>query len=166
MICPQQDYDFSLFMAPGGGQIWHFLQFTKAMLAGEKIKVFNYGNHQRDFTYIDDIVEGIVRVLDKPAVLNLKWNGDKPDPSSSSAPWRIYNIGSNSPVKLLDYIDALEKSLGIEAEKELLPLQPGDVPDTFADVDDLIRDFDYKPSMPIKKGVNNFTKWFKKYYNY
>ena len=163
---PTTGLRFFTVYGPWGRPDMALFKFTRLMLQGKKIQVFNFGNHRRDFTYIDDIVEGIVRVLDKPAVLNLKWNGDKPDPSSSSAPWRIYNIGSNSPVKLLDYIDALEKSLGIEAEKELLPLQPGDVPDTFADVDDLIRDFDYKPSMPIKKGVNNFTKWFKKYYNY
>ena len=163
---PTTGLRFFTVYGPWGRPDMALFTFTKAMLAGEKIKVFNYGNHQRDFTYIDDIVEGIVRVLDKPAVLNLKWNGDKPDPSSSKAPWRIYNIGCNSPVKLLDYIDALEKSLDIKAEKELLPLQPGDVPDTFADVDDLIRDFDYKPLMPIKKGVDNFAKWFKKYYNY
>ena len=141
-------------------------KFAKLMMSGHKIKVFNHGNHLRDFTYIDDIVEGIIRILDKPAVPDLNWSGDKPDSSSSNAPWKIYNIGSNSPVKLLDYINALENSLNIKSEKEFLPLQPGDVPDTFADIDDLIRDFDYKPSMPIKKGVNNFTKWFKKYYNY
>ena len=110
-------------------------------------------------------MEGIVRVLDQPAKPNLSWNGDNPDAGTSNAPWRIYNIGSNSPVKLLDYINALEKSLGVEADKELLPIQQGDVPDTFADVDDLIKEFDYKPSMPIQEGIENFAKWYKKFYN-
>ncbi len=141
-------------------------KFAKSMLSGNKIKVHNYGNHLRDFTYIDDIVEGIIRVIDKPAVINLNWKGDNPDPGSSKAPWRIYNIGSNSPIKLLDYISSLEKSLNIVADKELVPLQPGDVPDTFADVEDLVREFKYKPSMPIDRGVDNFVRWFKKYYNY
>ena len=139
-------------------------KFAKLMMSGHKIKVFNHGNHLRDFTYIDDIVEGIIRILDKPAAPDLNWSGDKPDSSSSNAPWKIYNIGSNSPVKLLDYINALENSLNIKSEKEFLPLQPGDVPDTFADIDDLIRDFDYKPSMPIQEGIDNFAKWFKTYY--
>ena len=140
-------------------------KFAKAMINGEKVKVFNYGNHLRDFTYIDDIVEGIIRVLDQPAKSNVDWDGKSPDSGTSSAPWRIYNIGSNSPVKLLDYINALEKSLGVEADKELLPIQQGDVPDTFADVDDLIKEFDYKPSMPIQEGIENFAKWYKKFYN-
>ena len=140
-------------------------KFAKAIMNGEKVKIFNYGDHLRDFTYIDDIVEGIVRVLDQPAKPNLSWNGDNPDSGTSSAPWRIYNIGSNSPVKLLDYINALEKSLGVKADKELLPIQPGDVPNTYADVDDLIRDFDYAPAMPIQKGVENFSDWYKDFYN-
>ena len=139
-------------------------KFANAIMNGEKVKIFNYGDHLRDFTYIDDIVEGIVRVLDQPAKPNLSWNGDNPDSGSSNAPWRIYNIGSNSPVKLLDYIHALEKSLGVKADKELLPIQPGDVPNTYADVDDLIRDFDYAPAMPIQKGVENFSDWYKDFY--
>jgi len=140
-------------------------KFAKAIMNGEKVKIFNYGDHLRDFTYIDDIVEGIVRVLDQPAKPNLSWNGNNPDSGTSSAPWRIYNIGSNSPVKLLDYIHALEKSLGVKADKELLPIQPGDVPNTYANVDDLIRDFDYAPSMPIQKGVEYFSDWYKDFYN-
>ena len=139
--------------------------FTKAILAGEKIKVFNYGKHRRDFTYIDDIVEGVVRVLRKPAVSNPYWNGEHPDPGSSRAPWRIYNIGNNSPVELLDYIEAIEESLKIKSEKELLPLQPGDVPDTYADIDDLVEEFDFKPQMSLKQGVNNFVNWYKEYHN-
>jgi len=139
--------------------------FARAMLAGEKIKVFNYGKHTRDFTYIDDIVEGVVRVLDKPAKPNTFWNGNNPDPGTSLAPWRVYNIGNNNPVELMDYIGALENSLGIKAEKELLPLQPGDVPDTYADVDDLVKEFSYKPLMNINQGVENFVKWYKEYNN-
>ena len=140
-------------------------KFTKSILAGEKIQIFNYGKHRRDFTYIDDIVEGVIRVLDQPAVPNQVWDSEQPDPGSSSAPWRIYNIGNNSPVKLLDYIKAIEDALGIKADKELLPLQPGDVPDTYADVEDLVRDFDYKPSMTINQGVAKFIEWYKNYYN-
>lgn len=140
-------------------------KFTKSILAGEKIQVFNYGKHRRDFTYIDDIVEGVIRVLDQPAMPNQIWNSDQPDPGSSSAPWRIYNIGNNSSVKLLDYIKAIEDALGIKADKELLQLQPGDVPDTYADVADLVRDFDYKPSITINQGVAKFIEWYKNYYN-
>jgi len=138
-------------------------KFARAILAEETIKVFNYGKHRRDFTYIDDIVEGIIRILDKPAAPNPEWDGINPDSGTSKAPWRIYNIGSNNPVDLLDYIEALEEALGKKAEKELLPMQPGDVKDTYADVDDLVNDFDYKPSMPIKKGIHLFAEWYKSY---
>ena len=140
-------------------------KFTKAIINKEKIKVYNFGNHRRDFTYIDDIVEGVVRVLDNPAKQDPEWSGENPDPATSSAPWRIYNIGSNSPVKLLDYINALEGALGLEANKELLPIQPGDVPDTFANVDDLVKDFNYKPLTPISEGIKNFVNWYNEFYN-
>ena len=140
-------------------------KFAKRIVNGDKIKVFNYGNHRRDFTYIDDIIDGVVRVLDRPATPNPDWNSDKPEPGSSRAPWRLYNIGNNSPVELLEYIKALETSLGVKAIKDMLPLQPGDVPDTCADVSELVNDFDYRPSMPVKDGVENFAKWFEKYYN-
>jgi len=140
-------------------------KFTRAMVAGDKIQIYNYGKHRRDFTYIDDIVEGIVRILDRPAPPNPDWDGDNPDSATSKAPWRVYNIGNNNPVELLDYIEALENSMGIKAEKELLPLQPGDVPDTYADVDDLVKEFGYKPSMPVKEGVENFAKWYKDYHS-
>jgi len=140
-------------------------KFTKSILAGEKIQVFNYGKHRRDFTYIDDIIEGVIRVLDQPAIPNPNWNSSQPDPGSSSAPWRIYNIGNNSPVELLDYIKAIEDALGVKADMELLPLQPGDVPDTYADVADLVRDFDYKPTTTINQGVAKFIEWYKNYYN-
>jgi len=138
-------------------------KFTRAIIAGEPITVFNYGKHRRDFTYIDDIVEGIVRVLDRPAPANREWDSNNPDPATSSAPYRVYNIGNNNPVELMDYIEALETSLGMIAEKELLPLQPGDVPDTYADVDDLVEEFGYKPSMSVKQGVANFVNWYKNY---
>jgi len=139
-------------------------KFTRAIISGNPIQVFNYGNHRRDFTYIDDIVEGVIRVLDKPADANPNWSGDNPDSGTSRAPWRIYNIGNNSPVELLEYIGAIEEALGVKAVKELLPLQPGDVPDTYADVDDLVRVFNYKPSMSVKQGVSNFIEWYKKYH--
>jgi UDP-glucuronate 4-epimerase len=138
-------------------------KFTRAIMNDEPITVYNFGKHRRDFTYIDDIVEGIIRVLDKPATSNLNWDSNNPDPSSSIAPYSVYNIGNNNPVELMDYIEALESSLGKKAEKELLPLQPGDVPDTYADVDDLVKDFGYKPSMSVKQGVKHFADWYKKY---
>lgn len=139
-------------------------KFTRAIMNDDPIKVFNYGKHRRDFTYIDDIVEGIVRILDRPASPNLGWDGDNPDPSTSTAPYRVYNIGNNRPVELLDYIKALEASLGKRAKKELLQLQPGDVLDTYADVDDLVEQFGYKPSMSIEQGVENFAVWYKGLY--
>jgi len=138
-------------------------KFTKAIMNNEPIMVFNFGKHRRDFTYIDDIVEGITRVIDRPALPNPDWNSNNPDPATSSAPYRVYNIGNNNPIELMDYIEALETSLGKKAEKELLPLQPGDVQDTYADVDDLEKQFGYKPSMSINQGVENFTVWYKKY---
>jgi len=141
-------------------------KFAKAILNNEPIKLFNYGNHRRDFTYIDDIVEGVIRVLDKPAQPNPDWSGDNPDSGTSYAPWRIYNIGNNNPVELNDYIAALEKGLGKQAQKELLPLQPGDVPDTFADVDDLVRDMDYKPQTKLDEGMQQFVEWFSRYYRF
>ena len=138
--------------------------FARAILAGEPIKVFNHGKMQRDFTYIDDIVEGVLRALDRPAPPNPDWSGESPDAASSSAPWRVYNIGSNHPVNLLDYIEALEKALGQTTTKNLLPMQPGDVPDTYADVDALIDDLGYQPSTPIEEGIQRFADWFQGYY--
>jgi UDP-glucuronate 4-epimerase len=161
---PTTGLRFFTVYGPWGRPDMALFKFTKAILAGEKIQVFNYGNHRRDFTYIDDIVEGIIRVLKKPASKNDKWSGDNPDSGSSSAPWRVYNIGNNQPIKLLDYIKAIEKSLKIEAKKEFLPLQPGDVPDTYADVQDLIKDFDFKPQMSMNQGVNNFINWYLNYH--
>ena len=139
-------------------------KFTKAILAGEPIQVFNHGQHMRDFTYVDDIVEGLVRILDRPAPSNEQWLGDRPDPGSSKAPWRVYNIGNNTPVQLLRYIAAIEEAIGKTAIKELLPLQAGDVPDTYADVEDLVREFDYKPSTPVEEGIQRFVDWYQGYF--
>ena len=162
---PTTGLRFFTVYGPWGRPDMALFKFTKAMLEGESIPVFNYGKHRRDFTYIDDIVEGVIRVLDRPAPPNPDWDGANPDSGTSKAPWRVYNIGNNSPVELMDYIGALEESLGIEADKEMLPLQDGDVPDTYANVDDLVKEFDYKPDMPVKTGVANFVKWYKDFYN-
>ncbi len=156
---------FFTVYGPWGRPDMALFKFTKAILAGEKIPVFNYGKHTRDFTYIDDIVEGIVRVLDRPAEPNPDWNGMSPDAATSKAPWRVYNIGNNNPIELMSYIESIESALNIKAIKELLPLQPGDVPDTYADVEDLVKQFDYKPSTSVKHGVNNFVAWYIKYNN-
>lgn len=138
--------------------------FARNIMQGKPIDVFNYGNHRRDFTYIDDIITGVTKVLDKPAVANLAWSGDNPDSATSQAPYRVYNIGSNNPVHLLDFIGALEEALGKAAIKNLLPMQPGDVPDTYADVADLIKEFEYKPSTPLVTGIKNFVDWYKAFY--
>ncbi|MFN3884529.1 MAG: NAD-dependent epimerase [Rhodocyclaceae bacterium] len=161
---PTTGLRFFTVYGPWGRPDMALFKFTKAILAGEKIAVFNYGKHRRDFTYIDDIVEGVIRVLDKPAQPNPAWSGDHPDPGSSRAPWRVYNIGNNQPVELMDYIAALEAALGRKAEMELMPLQPGDVPDTYADVSDLVRDFGYKPATPVKEGVARFVDWYRDYF--
>jgi UDP-glucuronate 4-epimerase len=138
--------------------------FTRKILAGEPIDVFNNGHHARDFTYIDDIVEGVVRTADRIAAPNPDWSGDRPDPATSSAPYRLYNIGNNNPVELMHFIACLEKALGREAKKNFLPMQPGDVPNTFADVDDLIADVGFKPATPIEEGLARFVAWFRSYY--
>ena len=161
---PTTGLRFFTVYGPWGRPDMALFKFTKAILNGETIQVFNHGNHKRDFTYIDDIVEGVIRVLDKPAKSNKEWSSNNPDPGSSFAPWRIYNIGNNNPVELNDYISAIEKFTGIKAKKELLPLQPGDVPDTYADVADLEKYFDYKPSTKIDEGIKNFVNWYKDYY--
>jgi UDP-glucuronate 4-epimerase len=138
--------------------------FTRAILAGEPIKLFNHGRHTRDFTFVEDIVEGIVRASDQPASPNAAWNGDAPDPATSNASWRIFNIGNNDPVQLTEYVDALEVALGRTAIREYLPLQPGDVPDTFADVSELQRVVGYKPATPAREGVLRFIEWYHDYY--
>lgn len=141
-------------------------KFAKSIMEEKPIQLFNFGNHRRDFTYIDDIVEGILRVLDKPAKANPDWNSNNPDSGSSYAPWKIYNIGSNNPIELITYIEELENALDKKSNKELLPLQPGDVPDTFADISDLIKDFDYQPSTSLNTGIKRFVEWFVSYYQY
>jgi len=140
------------------------LLFTKAILAGQPINVFNYGKMRRDFTYVDDIVEGVIRVLDKVAEPNSNWSGDEPEPCTSYVPYRIYNIGNNQPVELLRFIEVLEDCLGVKAKKNMMPLQPGDVPVTYADVDDLMRDVDFKPQTPIEVGIARFVEWYRAYY--
>jgi UDP-glucuronate 4-epimerase len=161
---PTTGLRFFTVYGPWGRPDMALFKFTKAILADDSIPVFNYGKHRRDFTYIDDIVEGVIRVLDQPATQNLEWSGDQPDSGTSKAPWRVYNIGNNNPVDLMDYIEALEKALGKTAKKELLPLQPGDVPDTYADVKDLFKQFNYKPSTTIEEGITNFIRWYREYY--
>ncbi len=161
---PTTGLRFFTVYGPWGRPDMALFKFTKNILAGESIPVFNYGRHRRDFTYIDDIVEGVIRVLDRPAHPNPDWNGDTPDSATSRAPYRLYNIGNNNPVELMHYIETLEKCLGMTAEKELLPLQPGDVPDTYANVEDLVADLDYKPATSVEEGVANFVAWYRDYY--
>ena len=155
---------FFTVYGPWGRPDMALFLFTRKILAGEPIDVFNNGHHTRDFTYVDDIVEGIIRTLDNPASPNPSWDSNQPDPATSSAPYRLYNIGSNNPIELSRYIEVLEETLGIPAKRNLLPLQPGDVPDTYANVDGLIHDHDYQPSTPIEVGVAEFVKWYKEYY--
>ena len=138
--------------------------FTKAILEGTPIEVFNHGKMKRDFTYVDDIVEGVIRTLDHTATADLSWTGDKPDPGTSSAPARVYNIGNHQPVELLHFITVLEKAIGKTAEKKLMPLQLGDVPATYADIDDLARDVKFKPATTIEEGIPRFVKWYREFY--
>ena len=161
---PTTGLRFFTVYGPWGRPDMALFKFTQAILAGEPISVFNHGKHRRDFTYVDDIVEGVIRVLDRPAEPDTQWIGDQPDAATSNAPWRIYNIGNNSPVELMDYIGALEAALGKTAEKKLLPLQPGDVPDTFADTDDLVKEFGYQPATSVADGISNFVNWYRDYY--
>ena len=161
---PTTGLRFFTVYGPWGRPDMALFKFTKAILANKPIQVFNYGKHRRDFTYIDDIVEGLIRVLDRPAVPNPKWSGESPDSATSKAPWRVYNIGNNNPIDLMDYIETLENALGKTAKKEFLPLQPGDVPDTYADVKDLVNQFDYKPSTTIEEGITNFISWYHEYH--
>jgi UDP-glucuronate 4-epimerase len=155
---------FFTVYGPWGRPDMALFLFTKNILAGKPIDVFNYGNHRRDFTFVDDIAQGVVRAMDRPAQPNPDWNSDAPDPGTSKAPYRIYNIGNNQPVELMRYIECIEKSLGKQAQKNLLPLQAGDVPDTFADVEDLVQDVGYKPATPVEEGVRRFIEWYVGYY--
>jgi UDP-glucuronate 4-epimerase len=163
---PTTGLRFFTVYGPWGRPDMALFKFTKAILDGDKIQVFNYGKHRRDFTYIDDIVEGIIRVLDRPAPPNVDWSGANPDSGSSFAPWRVYNIGNNNPVELLTFIKAIEKAVGKSAVMELLPLQPGDVPDTYADVDSLVDEFNYKPETSIEDGIGKFVSWYLDYFGH
>lgn len=155
---------FFTVYGPWGRPDMSLFLFTRSILAGQPIEVFNYGHHRRDFTYIDDLVEGVMRVIDAVARPNPAWSGDSPDPGTSRAPYRLYNIGNNHPVNLLRFIEVLEGCLGRVAEKKLLPLQPGDVPDTYADVQDLVDDVAYRPATPVEVGVERFVNWYRDYY--
>ena len=155
---------FFTVYGPWGRPDMALFLFTKAILEGTPIEVFNFGKMRRDFTYIDDIVEGVVRVLDKPAEPNPDWSGEAPDSGTSSVPYRLYNIGNHQPVELLRFIEVLEEALGKKAEKNFLPLQPGDVPATYADVDDLVRDVGFQPATPIETGIRRFVEWYRQYY--
>jgi UDP-glucuronate 4-epimerase len=155
---------FFTVYGPWGRPDMALFLFTRSILAGEPINVFNYGHHRRDFTYIDDIAEGVVRCCDRIAAPNHGWDSDAPDPGTSRAPYRLYNIGNNQPVELMHYIHVLEDCLGRKAELNLLPLQQGDVPDTWADIDDLQRDAGYRPATPVETGVRRFVDWYRSYY--
>lgn len=161
---PTTGLRFFTVYGPWGRPDMALFLFTKSILEGKPIKVFNNGNHTRDFTYIDDIVEGVIRTSDKIAEPDPGWRSDTPDPATSNAPFRVYNIGNNAPVQLGTYISAIEKALGKTAIRELLPLQPGDVPDTFADVSELVAAVDYKPQTTVEFGVEQFVRWYKDYF--
>ena len=161
---PTTGLRFFTVYGPWGRPDMAMFLFTKAILEGQPIDVFNHGKMQRDFTYIDDIVEGVIRTSDHTAEPNPAWNSDAPDPATSKAPYRIYNIGNNNPVELMYLIETIEKSLGRVAEKRMLPLQPGDVPATYANVDALVRDVGFAPQTPIEIGVANFVAWYREYF--
>lgn len=161
---PTTGLRFFTVYGPWGRPDMALFIFTKKILAGEPIDVFNHGRHRRDFTYIDDIVEGVVRTLDHVAEPNPEWSGANPDPGTGKGPYRIYNIGSNNPVELSRFIEIIEDRVGKKAEKNLLPMQPGDVPATYANVDDLIDDVGYKPSTTVEEGIANFVDWYREFY--
>lgn len=157
---------FFTVYGPWGRPDMALFLFTKAILAGKPIKVFNHGKMKRDFTYIDDIVEGVVRVMGRLPEPNQEWSGDAPDPGSSYAPYKLYNIGNNNPVKLMEFIAVIENALGKKAKKEFLDLQPGDIPATYADIDDLIKDVGFKPATTIETGIERFISWYEDYYGH
>ncbi|WP_114390284.1 NAD-dependent epimerase [Notoacmeibacter marinus] len=161
---PTTGLRFFTVYGPWGRPDMALFLFTRKILAGEPIPVFNHGHHSRDFTFVDDIVEGIIRANDRPAAPDPQWNAHDPDPATSDAPFRVFNIGNGSPVKLLAYIEAIEEALGIKAKLDLLPLQPGDVPDTYADTGRLSEAVDYRPATPVKEGVGRFMDWYRAYY--
>jgi len=161
---PTTGLRFFTVYGPWGRPDMALFKFTKAMLSNEKIPVYNNGKHSRDFTYIDDIVEGVVRVLARPAIPNLNWTGINPDPGSSKAPWRIYNIGSNRSIELIDFIKSLERALNIRAKLEFLPMQPGDLACTYADVVDMVNEFEFIPKTSLDKGIDSFVLWYQDYF--
>jgi UDP-glucuronate 4-epimerase len=161
---PTTGLRFFTVYGPWGRPDMALFLFARAIIDGKPIEVFNNGNHKRDFTYVEDIVEGVVRVTDRPASANPHWDSNNPDPASSRVPYRLYNIGSNRPIELLRYIEVLEQCLGRKAQRVMKPLQPGDVPDTYADVTELVNDMGYQPDTPIEVGVRNFVDWFRDYY--
>ena len=161
---PTTGLRFFTVYGPWGRPDMALFLFTRNIIDGKPIEVFNNGHHKRDFTYVEDIAEGVVRATDRVATANPAWDANNPDPATARYPYRLYNIGSNRPVELLRYIEVLEECLGRKAEKLMKPLQPGDVPDTFADVTDLIADVGYKPETPVEVGVRNFVAWFREYY--
>ncbi|WP_281417500.1 NAD-dependent epimerase [Lentibacillus saliphilus] len=161
---PTTGLRFFTVYGPWGRPDMALFLFTKAIVNDEPIDVFNHGKMMRDFTYVDDIVESITRLIEKPAKPNLNWSGTNPDPGSSYAPYKVYNIGNNSPVRLMEFIEAIENKLGKKAMKNYLPLQAGDVPETYANVEDLFRDIDFQPQTTIQDGVNNFIDWYLDYY--
>jgi len=162
---PTTGLRFFTVYGPWGRPDMALFIFTKAIVEGKPIDIFNQGKMQRDFTYIDDIVKGIVHVIDNPPAGNENWSGILPDPSTSKAPYKVYNIGNSSPVLLMDFVNAIEQELGMKAQKNLLPMQPGDVPSTWADVTDLIENLNYKPDTPISKGIKEFVNWYKEFYS-
>ena len=161
---PTTGLRFFTVYGPWGRPDMAMFLFTKAILAGQPINVFNYGNMRRDFTYVDDIVEGVIRTAEHVPQGEANWNSDSPDPGTSNAPFRVYNIGNNKPVELSHVIEVLERCLGAKAKKNLMPMQPGDVPETFADVDDLIRDVGFAPATPIETGIEHFVEWYRQYH--
>ena len=161
---PTTGLRFFTVYGPWGRPDMALFMFTRNILAGKPIDVFNYGRHRRDFTYIDDIVEGVIRTLDRIPEPNPAWSSDAPDSATSNAPYKLYNIGNNQPVELMHYIEVLEDCLGRKAEMNLLPLQLGDVPDTYADVDDLVRDVGYKPATSVEDGIARFVAWYREYF--
>lgn len=163
---PTTGLRFFTVYGPWGRPDMALFMFTRNILEGKPIDVFNHGHHRRDFTYVDDIAEGVVRACERIAQPNPDWDSNAPDPASSSAPFRIYNIGNNQPVQLMRYIELIEQCLGRKAQKNMLPLQLGDVPETFADIDDLVRDVGYRPATPVEEGVKRFVDWFCEYYGY
>jgi UDP-glucuronate 4-epimerase len=161
---PTTGLRFFTVYGPWGRPDMAYFSFTRDILAGRPINVFNHGDMQRDFTYIDDIVEGVIRVLDNVPSGNPAWSGDAPDPGTSKSPYKLYNIGNNNPVRLMDMIETLERCLGKSAVKNFLPMQPGDVPATYADVDDLMADVGFKPETSIEEGLEMFASWYRTFY--